>query len=117
MTLIKKKRACDENFRMDGERYRDEFGGTWPFFVTGTDENGVIDMTTEGDDYIPASVSYDGSFLICIETAAPIEVQLFSGEDFTITQAQADAYEGQWYPAKLLKVYKTGTTGTFSVGY
>lgn len=94
-----------------------ESGGFLPLFVTGTDPNvGVVDMTTEAGDYVSAATSVDKSFIILIETAAPIAVQLFDGSDFTITQAQADAYLGQWYPAKILQVYKTGTTGTFSVG-
>lgn len=97
-----------------------ESGGLLPLFITGTDPdiggtvNQVVDMTTEAGDYVSAGLSSDKSFIIVIETDAPIEVQLFNGNDFTITQAQATAYKGQPYPAKILKVYKTGTTGTFS---
>lgn len=96
-------------------------GGSIPFFLTETDAatggtaNQVMDMTTEADDYAPADIG-GGTFMICIETAAAIEVQLADGNDFTITLAQATAYLGQWYPALLKLVYKTGTTGTFSVG-
>jgi len=99
-----------------------ESGGTVPFFVTGTDPDiggtvdQIVDMTTEADDFTPSETAMDGTFIILIETAAAIEVQLGNGDDFTITLAQATAYLGQWYPAKLLKVYKTGSTGTFSVG-
>jgi hypothetical protein len=91
-----------------------------PLFVTGADPDisgtvdQIVNMTTEAGDYVSAGVSSDKSFIIIIETAAPIEVQLFNGNNFTITQAQATAYLGKQYPAKLLKVYKTGTTGTFS---
>lgn len=99
-----------------------ESGGTVPFFVTGSDPdvsgtgNQIIDMTSESADYTASELGADGTFIICIETAAAIEVQLAAGDDFTITTAQATAYLGQWYPAKILKVYKTGTTGTFSPG-
>ena len=97
-----------------------ESGGMLPLFVTGADPdiggtaNQVVDMTTEAGDYVSAGLSSDGSFVICIETDAPIEVQLFNGDDFTITQAQATAYLGQFWPGKIKKVYKAGTTGTFS---
>jgi len=99
-----------------------ENGAIPSIFLTGTDPdiggtvNQVVDMTTEAGDFTSAGLSADGTFMICIETAAAIEVQLSSGDDFTITTAQATAYLGQWYPAKILKVYKTGTTGTFSPG-
>ncbi len=99
-----------------------ENGAIPSLFLTGADPdiggtvNQVVNMTTEAGDYVSAGLSADGSFMICIETAAPIEIQLISGDDFTITTAQATAYLGTWYPAKLLKVYKTGTTGTFSAG-
>jgi len=91
-------------------------GRPYPFFVTGTDDAyGVINMAAETLDYDPGD-----EFIINIETAGPIAVQLTSGSDFIITQAQADAYLGQWYPAKIRKVYITlngvNTTGTFSVG-
>lgn len=94
----------------------DETGKIYPIQITDTDDDyGVIDMTTESLDYSPGV-----EFMINIETAGPIAVQLASGKDFIITQAQADAYLGQWYPAKLKKVYTdlngTSTTGTFSVG-
>ena len=90
-----------------------------PFFLTGADPdlggtaNQVIDMTTEAADYAPDPFF---EFMICIETAAAIEVQLANGDDFTITAAQATAYLGQFIPYKLMLVYKTGTTGTFSTG-
>jgi hypothetical protein len=96
-------------------------GGAVPFFVTQTDSdiggtvNQVVNMTAEADDYTPADLG-SGTFIICIETDAPIEVQLANGNDFTITQAQATARLGDWVPMLLKKVYKSGTTGTFSVG-
>jgi hypothetical protein len=99
-----------------------ESGGLLPLFLTGSDPDiggsvdQIVNMTTEAGDYISAGLSADKSFMILIETDAPIEVQLLNGDDFKITQAQATAYLGQWYPAKLLRVYKTGTTGTFSPG-
>jgi hypothetical protein len=99
-----------------------ESGGLLPLFLTGSDPDiggtvdQIVNMTTESGDFVSAGLSSDKSFMILIETAAPIVVQLLNGDDFTITQAQADAYLGQWYPAKILKVYKTGSTGTFSPG-
>ena len=96
-------------------------GGSFPLFVTGADPdiggtaNQVVDMTAEAGDYAPADIG-GGTFVICIESAAAIEVQLANDTDFTITAVQATAYLGQWYPALIKKVYKTGTTGTFSVG-
>lgn len=72
-------------------------------------------MTALADDFVADTLSPDGRFRICIETAAAaIEVQLSDGTDFTITAAQAGAYTGQWYPANIRTVYKTGT---FSVGW
>jgi hypothetical protein len=95
---------------------------TIPFFVTGTDPDiggtvaQIVDMTSEAGDFIPSKVGTDGTFIILIEDAAPIEVQLADDSDFTISQIYADKYEGDWIPMKIKKVYKTGTTGTFSVG-
>jgi hypothetical protein len=90
---------------------------TVPLFVTGTNAMGVIDGSALAADYVPLAVGSDGTFIICIETAAPIAVQLADGSDFTITAVQATAYLGKWYPAKLLTVYKSGTTGDFQVGF
>ena len=90
----------------------DDAGVIFPLQITDSDDDhAVINMAIESMDYDPGA-----EFMICIETDAPIVVQLARGNNFTITQAQATAYLGQWYPAKLKKVYKTGTTGTFSVG-
>lgn len=92
-------------------------GASMPMFVTGTDPaiggtvNQVVDMTAEAADYDPGF-----EFVILVESAAPIEVQLANGDNFTISTVHATAYLGDWIPEKLLKVYKTGTTGTFSVG-
>lgn len=97
---------------------KDAQGNYVGFFINGTDESvGVVDMTALADDFVADTLSPDGTFRICIETAAAIEVQLSDGTDFTITAAQAGAYTGQWYPANIRTVYKTGTTGTFSVGW
>lgn len=95
-------------------------GGVVPFYITGADPdlggtaNQVVNMAVEAADYVPSALDGNGTFGIIIETAAAIKVQLATGDDFTITAAQADAYLGQVYPALLLKVYKSGTTGTFS---
>ena len=97
---------------------RDVMGNYIGLLINGTDEDvGVVDMTTLADDYIAETNNPDGTFRICIETAAAIKVQLADGTDFTITAVQADAYLGRWYDANIRKVYKTGTTGTFSVGW
>lgn len=97
---------------------RDAMGNYIGLLINGTDEDvGVVDMTALADDYIAETNNPDGTFRICIETAAAIVVQLADGTDFTITAVQAGAYTGDWYPANIRKVYKTGTTGTFSVGW
>jgi hypothetical protein len=74
-------------------------------------------MTTEAGDLIPAGIASGGTFLILIESAAPIEVQLADESNFTISTVYATTYLGDWIPMPLLKIYKTGTTGTFSVGF
>ena len=97
---------------------KDVLGNYIGFMINGTDPDvGVVNMAVLAGDYDAADLTPDGTFRICIETAAAIEVQLANGTDFTITAAQAGAYTGQWYPANIRKVYKTGTTGTFSVGW
>lgn len=97
---------------------KDVRGNYVGFFINGTDPSvGVVDMAALADDFVADTLSPDGTFRICIETAAAIEVQLSDGTDFTITTAQATAYLGRWYPANIRTVYKTGTTGTFSVGW
>jgi hypothetical protein len=89
--------------------------------ITNSDSNvGVINMATETVDFLPVKRAEDDSFLLCVETAAPIKVQLIGqkiGEFFIITAAQAQAYLGKWYPAKIARVYKDGTTGQFSIGF
>lgn len=89
--------------------------------ITNSDPDlGIVNMTSLPVDFLPKRRAADDSFMICIETAAPIKVQLIGqalGEAFTITAAQAQAYLGKWYPAKVARVYKDGTTGTFSIGF
>jgi hypothetical protein len=88
-------------------------------FIVGADPNTggggsqVVNMVAASGDYVFPS---GGTFLICIETDGPIVVQLVDGTDFTITQAQATANLGYFMPYIITKVYKSGTTGTFSVG-
>ncbi len=97
---------------------KDAQGNYVGFFINGTDEDvGVVNMAALAGNYVASTLSPDGTFRICIETAAAIEVQLSDGTDFTITTAQATAYLGQWYPANIRIIYRTGTTGTFSVGW
>jgi len=97
---------------------RDLLGNFIGFFINGTDENvGVVDMAGLAGDYTADTLSPDHTFRICIESAAAIEVQLADGTDFTVTAVQATKYLGDWLPLNIIKVYKAGTTGTFSVGY
>ena len=99
---------------------QDELGNYVGFFINGTDESvGVVNMAALAGDFTPAFSTDHGdhTFRICIETTGPIKVQLADGSDFTITQVQTDNNLGQWLPLNIIKVYKTGTTGTFSVGY
>lgn len=99
---------------------KNELGNYTSCLINGTDSDiGVINMTTQASDFIldPDTDYSDKTFKICIETTGPIEVQLADGSNFTITQIQTDNNLGQWLPLNILKVYKTGTTGTFSVGH
>jgi hypothetical protein len=94
-----------------------------PLFITGTDPilggtgNQIVNMTTEAADFIPVGIATGGTFLILIESAAAIVVQLEDDSDFTISSAHATTYLGDWILMRIKKVYKTGTTGTFSVGF
>lgn len=99
---------------------QDELGNFVGFFINGTDETvGVVNMTALAGDFTPtfSDVHAGPTFRICIEATGPIEVQLADESDFTITQVQTDNNLGQWLPLNIIKVYKSGTTGTFSVGY
>ena len=88
------------------------------FFLQGSNRvlGGVIDMTVYATDFVIAKVGIP-YFFICIETAAPIEIELINGDLFTITAVQAAAYLGKWYPARIKRVIKVGSTGNFSFGY
>ena len=97
-----------------------ELGNYVGFFINGTDETvGVVNMAALAGDFTPTfSTDHgDATFRICIEATGAIEVQLADGTDFTITQVQTDNNLGQWLPLNIIKVYKAGTAGTFSVGY
>ena len=110
--------TCGANIFKNPTALKDVQGNYIGFMINGTDEAvGVVNMAARAGDYVADTLSPDGTFRICIESAAAIEVQLSDGTDFTITAVQATAYTGQWYPANLRTVYKTGTTGTFSVGW
>lgn len=81
---------------------------------------GIIDMATLSTDFTPTRTADGGTFFLCIETEGVIKVQLAGqadGEIFTISAAQATAYLGSWYPARVRRVYKTDTTATFSTGF
>jgi hypothetical protein len=120
-----KKPECTDMFQLGNtvQSYlRDVLGGLINLQIVGTDPDysGPINGATMASDYIPAAgnVNPDGTFFIIIETdAATYNVVLADGSQFTITAAQSTAHLGQWYPARLLRVLKAGTTGSFSVGY
>ncbi len=99
----------------------DMTGKIWPFFITDTDEAyQVIDMTAEAGDYYPGPDGSPFEFVINIQTSGNIIVQLSSGAFYIINSVECDAYLGQWYPAKIIRVLKTlwgvTTDGTFKVG-
>lgn len=101
---------------------RDALGGIINLQIVGTDpELGGKPVTVPlAVDYSPdmGAVNPDGTFFIVPETDnAVYVVVLADGTQFTITAVQSHAHLGQWYPARLLKVLKSGTTGSFSVGY
>jgi hypothetical protein len=102
---------------------RDLFGGIVDLQIVGSDPNvngvktGASITNLTGDYKPPSAFTNNGTFLITIETnAATYFVSLEDGTDYIITPAQATAYLGQWYPAKLMSV-NVGTTGSFTVGY
>lgn len=120
-----KKPECGDMFTLGGTRVqasiRDVLGGMINLQITGTDE-GVSGPVTAplGADYAPTAgtLNPDGTFFIVPETDNGVYcVVLADGTQFTITAVQSHAYLGQWYPARLLRVLKQGTTGNFSVGY
>ena len=110
---------------------RDAIGTLVNLQIVGTDPDLVqpVNGATMTEDYFPGleestlnpghtRVNPDGTFFITIETdAATHAVVLVDGTQYTITAAQSTANLGQWYPAKLLKVLMSGTTGSFTVGY
>lgn len=121
-----KKPECTDMHNLGGlavsALIRDVLGGLINFQVVGTDPDypNPIDGATMADDYVPAEghVNPDGTFFIVPETSdAQYAVVLADGTQFLITPTQTNAYLGQWYPARLLRVLKLGTTGDFSVGY
>lgn len=101
---------------------RDSLGGLIDLQIVGTDPDlgGKPVSVPLAVDYEPdlGNVNPDSTFMILPETDnAVYVVVLADGTQFTITAVQTHAYLGQWYPARLLKVLKSGTTGSFSVGY
>ena len=126
LTTPFKKPECGDMHNLGGLStitvLRDVLGGILNFIVVGTDSSkvGPINGATMASDYAPTlgTLNPDGSFFICIETDnATYVVELADGTQFTITAAQSHAHLGMWYPARLIKVIKAGTTGSFSVGY
>ena len=97
---------------------KDLLGNFIGFFINGTDPDagGVVDMTALAGDYTFPGAP-DGTFRIAVEVAGVLEVQLADGTDFTVTAVMAGANVGQWLPLNIRTVYKTGTAGTFLVGW
>lgn len=98
---------------------KDVLGNYVGFFINGTDpDEDIVNMTTQAGDYTAANMNTpDGTFRIAIEVAGVIEVQLADGTDFTITAVMAGANVGKWLELNIRTVYKTGTAGTFLVGW
>jgi hypothetical protein len=119
------KPDCGDMHQLGGKvqaHLRDSLGGLIDLQIVGTDPDlGGKPVTVPlAVDYEPDSgnVNPDGTFIIVPETDNAVYiVVLADGTQFTITAVQSHAYLGQWYPARLLKVLKSGTTGSFSVGY
>jgi hypothetical protein len=112
--------GCDHIGYPGDKSLRDARGNYIGFFINGTETDhatGIINMTTEAGDYVPVMDNADKTFRICIEAVGVAYVQLADGTDFTVTNAQTTKYLGDWLPLNIIKVYKTGTTATFSVGY
>ncbi len=111
-------------YRAPKSRIVDQFGDAINFTTSWGE--GIIDMSTEAIDYsiervrgkmshIDVSVN---SFSIIPETSGVIKVRLENmkeGEIYTVTAAQVTAYIGKPLPKRIIEVYKTDTTATFSV--
>jgi len=107
--------ACETGYP---EGLKDVRGNYIGFFINGTDETvGVVDGSALAADYVADTLSPDGTFRVCIEVAGILNVQLSDGTDFTVTAAVTGANVGQWLPLNIIKVYESGTTADFSVGY
>ena len=114
-----KKMECGDMHHQVKSMLSDTGAGFVNLQIVGTDPN--VTQVVGNDlvaDYAPAATDKnpDGTFLICIEKVGYFYVTLFDGSDFVITDVQATAYLGQWYPARLWSV-NVGTSGNFSVGY
>jgi len=97
---------------------KDGLGNYIGFFINGTDEAvGVVDGSALTADYVADTLNPDGTFRVCIEVVGTLEVQLADGTDFTVTTVQTTKYLGDWLPLNIIKVYESGTTADFSVGY
>jgi len=97
---------------------RDILGNGIGFFINGTDEDvGVVNPATMVGDYVNGTNSPDKTFRVLIEAVGTLEVQLADLTDFTVTLVYTTKYLGDWLPMNIRKVYKTGSTATFSVGW
>jgi len=97
---------------------KDGFGNYIGFFINGTDEAvGVVSGAGLSADYVADTLSPDKTFRVCIEAVGVLNVQLADGTDFTVTLVQTTKYLGDWLPLNIIKVYESGTTADFSVGW
>jgi hypothetical protein len=107
--------TCDLGYP---EGIRDGYGNYIGFFINGTDEAvGVVDGSALTADYVANTLNPDGTFRVLIEAVGVLEVQLADGTDFTVTLVQTTKYLGDWLPLNIIKVYESGTTADFSVGW
>jgi hypothetical protein len=117
-----KKMECGDMFELNNiSMLKDVLGGLINLQAVGTDPAAVGPVVGPlSDDYAPTigTLNPDGTFFIIPETDnAVYVVVLADGSQFTITAIQSHANLGNVMPMRILKVLKSGTTGSFSVVY
>lgn len=117
-----KKMECGDMFELNNiSMLKDVLGGLINLQAVGTDPGAVGPVVGPlSDDYAPTigTLNPDGTFFIIPETDnAVYVVVLADGSQFTITAIQSHANLGNVMPMRILKVLKSGTTGSFSVVY
>jgi hypothetical protein len=97
---------------------KDALGNFIGFFINGTDDAvGVVNGVGLSADYVAETLNPDGTFRVLIEAVGVLKVQLADGTNFTVTLVQTTKYLGDWLPLNIIKVYESGTTADFSVGW